>query len=153
MARLYAVDFAEVRLPIRDADLPRLEPGLLRGGAEVAPAVLLAADFAGARYHWQGVLTRVEAEIDPKTRMIYGVARVDDPFGVPEGGDPQALAPPLTPGLFVEAEIAGRAVSQAIVVPRAAVRQGDQVWVVDDSGRLRARRLRVVQADRRVIVG
>ncbi len=46
---------------------------------------------------------------------------------------------PLAVGLFVEAEILGREVRDVVVLPRSALRDGDQVFVVDAEGRLRFR--------------
>jgi RND family efflux transporter MFP subunit len=82
VARIYAVDFAEVRLPIPDAELRYLDlTTLVRAevGGEAGPQVRLSAEFAGQRHAWQGRIVRTEGEIDARTRMVHVVARVDDP--------------------------------------------------------------------------
>jgi RND family efflux transporter MFP subunit len=158
VGRIYAIDFAEVRLPIRDEEIRRLPAGLLRGAQGAAPRVTLTADFAGARHRWEGLVMRVEGEIDPRTRMIYAVARVDDPYGAAPaaaaelGADDSAPRPPLAPGLFVEAEIAGRRVRGAAVIPRAALHEGNRVWVVDAEGQLQGRALEIAQTERTQVV-
>ena len=59
--------------------------------------------------------------------MVTLVAGVDDPFGrAPDAPE----TPPLAPGLFVRAEIEGREVSEAVVLPSGALRSGDRVLVV-----------------------
>jgi RND family efflux transporter MFP subunit len=153
VASVYSVDVAEVRLPVPDADLAYLDlPVDYRGAAaeEPGPEVVLHADFAGQRHSWQGRIVRVEGEIDPVSRMVHVVAQVEDPYGRHGGGD----SLPLAVGMFVEAEIMGRLVENAIVVPRTALR-GDRVLVADDEDRLRFRDVDVLRADRgtAVIVG
>ncbi len=91
---------------------------------------------------------RTEGELDPKTRMIHAVARVRDPYG--RGDDPHR--PPLSVGLFVEAEILGRRVDDVVVIPREALHGGDQVAVVDDEGRLHLRAVEVLKRNRESVV-
>ena len=84
LARLYAIDAAEVRLPIKDDELAFLNISLRDGSAwEKRPSVSLSAEFAGAVHRWTGEIVRTEGELDPKTRMIQLVASVADP--VPGG--------------------------------------------------------------------
>jgi multidrug efflux pump subunit AcrA (membrane-fusion protein) len=57
-------------------------------------------------------------------------------------------------GLFVDAEIQGREVEDAFVLPRAALHDDDRVLVVDDSMRLRFRPVEVLRAQRgEVVIG
>lgn len=147
---VYAVDFAEVRLPIPDADLAFLElPQLYEGASETEPGaeVLLHAEFAGARHTWRGRVVRTEGEIDPRTRMVHVVARVASPYARDESG-----RPPLAAGLFVEAEILGRAENDVFVLPRAALREGSRMLIVDAESRLHWRDVEVVRADREQVV-
>jgi multidrug efflux system membrane fusion protein len=115
-----------------------------------APRVLLRAEFAGSERTWEGRVVRTEGEIDPQTRMVHVVARVDDPYdraGRREG-------PPLAVGLFVEARILGRSAPNAFVLPRQALRDGDQVLLVDDDNRLRFRKVTVLRSEEdRVVIG
>ena len=75
--------------------------------------------------------------------MVHLVARVTDPYGRLRPAGPA----PLAVGLFVEAEIAGRALPDVVVLPRSAIREGDRVWVVDDESRLRFRSVEIVRAE------
>ena len=125
-ARIYATDVAEVRLPIHDAELAFLDLPL--DGTEQAPSaqpmVKLRATFAGRQHVWDGRIVRTEGELDPKTRMINVVARVDEPYRME--GD----RPPLAVGLFVEAEIIGTEAEDVFVLPRSAVQADNQVYIV-----------------------
>jgi RND family efflux transporter MFP subunit len=138
LAQIYSVDFAEIRLPLPDADLAFVDLPLSFRGAEAdspGPEVVLRAEFAGRSYEWSGRLVRTEGEIDPRTRMVHAVAQVKNPYG--RGDDPER--PPLAAGMFVEAEIAGRPVKGVAVIPRTALRNDSQVLVVDRDNRLQFR--------------
>jgi RND family efflux transporter MFP subunit len=142
IARLYATDYVEVRLPIADRQLAFVDLPLARSfeSSPPGPRVILHANFAGGEHQWEGVIDRTEGEIDPRTRTVNAVARVESPYEVSEG------RPPLAVGLFVRAEIEGRVVSEAILLPRSAVSARNSVWVVDPSGALRERRVDVIRA-------
>ncbi len=151
VARIYAIDFAEVRLPVPDRELAYMKlPGVFRDhdSLDRELPVLLSAHFGGADHTWRGRVVRTEGEIDPKSRMVHVVARVDDPYG----RDGPADRPPLAVGLFVEAEILGDLVEDAIVLPRAALRTPDSVLVVDAEDRLRYRSVDVLRVERDQVV-
>ena len=144
VARLYAVDYVEVRLPIADRQLAYLDiPPMQRGELDesIAPEVLLSADFAGQHYKWHGTIVRTEAEIDARSRMVNAVARVRTTDAAP--GDPGYVPPPV--GLFVQAEIQGRSADNIVVVPRSVIRSGNQVLVVDEDDRLRFRTVSIAR--------
>ena len=151
VARLYAIDFAEVRLPLPLEKLALLDLPLdVRDDGLVGndPPVGLSASFGGKPHQWVGRIVRTEGEIDRRSRMITLVARVMDPYGTKSSGT-QA---PLAVGLFVQAKIEGRRVSDVYVVPRAALRSGAQVWVVDKENRLRDRAVEVLWTGRELAV-
>jgi RND family efflux transporter MFP subunit len=141
IASIYAIDYAEVRLPIHDAELAFLNlpmgpnPLPVSSGAEVT----LSARFGGAEHEWQARVVRTEGELDPKTRMITVVARIDRPYEIV--GD----RPPLAVGLFVDARIHGKVAENIVVIPRAALRQNDRVAVVDADNRLLFRDVKVLR--------
>jgi RND family efflux transporter MFP subunit len=151
VARIYAVDFAEVRLPIPDAQLEYVDlPLAFRGqqGSTEGPKVTLRAQFAGRDHTWQGRIVRTEAEIDPQSRMVQAVARVADPYG--QGG--HRGRPPLAVGMFVEAEIEGRWATSVTVLPRVALRGADTVYVVGESGRLEFRPVQILRMEREQVL-
>jgi RND family efflux transporter MFP subunit len=158
LARIYSVDYAEIRLPIPDErlaylDLPigfrtptpispsgSAEPGEAADsqaaeGPVSGPAVRISARFAGRTHIWKGRVVRTEGALDPKTRMVTAVVRIDDPYG--RGDDPNR--PPLAVGLFVEAEIDGIVMNDLIEIPRGALRGGNRVAVVSADDRIDVR--------------
>ncbi len=137
LADVFAVDFAEVRLPIADSQLPLLDLNLQGEFTteEAGPAVVLSAKFAGDLRTWSGRIERIEGAIDARTRSVILVARVDDPYGRRLEG----VGPPLPAGLFVNAVINGRTIHNALSIPRKALRSGNTVYVLDDEDRLQIR--------------
>jgi RND family efflux transporter MFP subunit len=148
---IYAIDYAEIRLPLPDRELAYLDLPLVYRGQSArkkGPKVTLRAEFAGQVYEWQGHIVRTEGEIDPQSRMVHAVAQVTDPYG--RGKDPDR--PPLAAGLFVEAEIEGYEAENVVVLPRAALRDGDRVLVVDEENRLRFRDVDLLRVTRKEII-
>ncbi len=145
LATIYAVDAAEVVLPVPDSELAFLDLPLGSELGDSGPRVLLRAQFAGGRHEWEGRIARVGGEIDPATRMVNLIARVDDPYQA--SGD----RPPLSVGLFVDAEVVGRSVESVFQVPRGALVGADRVWLVQD-GTLVLRRVGILRADPEVVI-
>ncbi len=138
IATLYASDQVEVRLPIADRQLAFLNlPVTLRGElpSQFQPEVTLSTEYAGQRLVWTGNIVRTEAEIDISSRMVQLVARIPN--------NPEHA--PLSVGLFVEAEIEGLSADNVIVLPRSALRNDDQVLVVDAENRLRFRAIETLR--------
>jgi RND family efflux transporter MFP subunit len=155
VAKLYATDFAEIRLPIADRQLAFIDLPNMRSGTQLdqGPEVILRTTFAGQEHQWLGQIVRTEGEIDPRSRMVHVVARVRDPYGTSlsePSGDGSARVderPPLAVGLFVRAEIAGPLARGVVAVPRSALRNEQQVLVVDASNRIRKRNVDVIRID------
>jgi RND family efflux transporter MFP subunit len=150
VATIYATDYVEVRLPIKDKELEFVDVPLA-GNTLVHSTnlalVKLNAKFGGDRYEWIGEVVRTEGEIDPRTRMINVVARVLSPYET--DGD----KPPLSIGLFVGAEIQGQSFDDVVVLPRIALRGDSRVYVVDAENRLQFRDVVVLrEADDQIYI-
>ena len=141
VATLYSTDYAEVRLPVKDQDLAFLPLSLARADpfSQARTKAMLRAEFAGGTHSWEADVVRTEGELDPLSRVVNVIAQVADPYE-PEGG-----SPPLTVGLFVEADIMGNTVHDVVVVPRAALQAGNRLYVVDAGNRLSFRDAEVVR--------
>ena len=143
LAQLFAADGFEVRLPVLDTQLAYLNlPSSIEATAPLnstnLPSVRLSAQYAGAAASWDAQLVRSESEIDRRSRMVTLVARVS--------GTRSALsANPLPVGAFVNAEIEGITLENAFQLPRSALRQDNQVLVVDEESRLRFREVSIAR--------
>ena len=152
LARIYAEQSAEVRLPIPDGELAFLDlpmsasSGAVDGAA--GPLVRFTAPFAGNLRRWSGRIVRVEAAIDAKSRMIHAVARFEEPPPL-AGWQRSTISAPPAVGLFVEAEILGRRFENVVALPRVALRGGaDTVLIVDAEGRVEERSVSVARVAR-----
>lgn len=152
LARIYATDYVEIRLPLSPRELEYVElPDDFRGDATAdspkQPEVTVLAETGRSSWRWRGRLVRAEGAIDTSSRQLYVVAQVDDPYARgPEG------RPPLRIGQFVQAEIHGRTLEPAYVLPRAALREGDEVLVINADNRLERRSVTVAWTDDRQAV-
>jgi RND family efflux transporter MFP subunit len=152
LGQVFSTDRVEVRLALSDSQLAAL--GLPIGYAasgDEAPIVRFSAEVAGATQRWEGRLTRIDAAIDPETRLIYATAAVDDPYGASRSE--QGM--PLAVGLFVQAEIRGRTLTGAVQIPAKGLRPGNKLYVVDSSGLLDIRDAKVeyLNAEHAVLSG
>ena len=135
LAKIFSVEAAEVRLPIPQSRLEYLElPGV--AGYEEGSLIDLYTDVGGDIKHWNARLHRTEGVFDERSRVLFTVARIDDPYALRHPG-----REPLRIGTFVNANIEGRELADVVVLPRYVLRAGEYVWVVDDSMRLRNRKV------------
>jgi len=143
VASIWATDEVEIVVPLTD-DEASLVAGLwdARAGDERAPIpATVSAVFGGRRFEWTGYVDRVEGALNEETRTIDVVVRVPDPFVV----DPDSGRPPLLLGTYADVEIEGAALDHYVVVPRAAFRDGDLLWLVEADSILRVRRAEFIQ--------
>ena len=143
LAMTFAIDIAEVRLPITQNDLQYLDLTKLRAGLPLE--VVLQTQLGGETVSWAAVITRSEGVFDADTRVLYLVAQVADPYGLQRGAVGAQV--PLMMGTFVSAQIAGRPGGDLFVVPRQSIYRGETIWLVDDDSTIRPARVDVVRAD------
>ncbi len=129
LGRVFATDTVEVRLPLTDSQLAELNLpiGFIANKAN-APKVSFSATLGSKTFHWEGAVARVNASIDQQTRLVYAIAEVQDPYG--KAADHNV---PLAVGMFVNADIAGIVPTDALVLPRIALRSEDKVYVIKDN--------------------
>jgi RND family efflux transporter MFP subunit len=101
---------------------------------------IVKAEFAGGVHTWEGLVKRTTGQIDRKTRMLPVVVEVTKPFDTTSGRYP------LLPGAFVEVSIIGNVVKNVAVIPRDALREGNNVWLVNND-QLHVKELNVARAD------
>lgn len=151
MARIYAVDFVEIRLPLSNEQVGFVElPESYRGGDSAGtrsyPAVDLVANMGRQAQRWRGKIVRTEGTIDTRSQQIFVIAQVDDPYA-------RRHAAPLKVGQFVEAFIKGRTLDDVFVLPRSVLRGNKEVLVVTDDDEIERRAVDVVWSDRdRVVI-
>lgn len=145
IADIYATDVVEVRLPVKIADLEHLIIPEDNESSQTRPKVLLSGEFGSRTYQWQGEIVRSEGAFDPATRMLYVVARINDPFIRNE------QRPAIRIGQFLSAKIEGRVLQDVYVIPRRAVSQNFVVSVADE-GLLKKRKVSPLWTDAQSVV-
>ena len=126
LADIYAVDYVEIRLPIKNNDLGfMMLPEEYRDSEEtkLGSTVTLSSELVGDQ-HWQGRIVRTEGAIDTNSHQLYVVAQIDDPY---QATNTQMA--PIKIGQYVKAEIVGKSVKQALVIPNSAIYQGSYVYI------------------------
>jgi RND family efflux transporter MFP subunit len=162
LARIYAIDYVEIPLPLSNeqlqyVDIPeqfRPQETAIKMSAKPAepasssgPTVTLSSRIAGNVYQWQGQIVRATGSIDTSSRQLFVIAQVDDPYG--RG---PADRPPLRIGQFVEAQITGTLLNDVFVVPRSALSEGRELLVIDAGERLQRREVEIIWADQHQVV-
>jgi len=138
----FAVDKAEVRLPVTQKDLLYLDIGKLRLNTPID--VRLTANLGGSNFTWEGRVRRSEGVFDAASRVLYLVAEIEDPYDLNGSRGGEA---PLLMGTFVSAEITGRDAGSLALVPRYALQRGNTLWMVDEQQRIFPREVEVVRRD------
>lgn len=143
VARLYATDVAQVRLPLTTDQFAYLDLLLDHRNSpqETAPQVILSAEFAGLRPRWEGRVIRAEGALDEETGLLHAVAEVPEPYAEKTG------QPPLMPGLFVKAEIEGREQPDVFVLPPEAVSSNQEVALIDSNDQLHIRTVSILYSE------
>ena len=111
--------------------------------AQNYPRVVLRSAVAGVSHEWQGEIVRTDASIDVQSRMTYAVAEVKNPFKS-SGNDGR---PPLNIGLFVEGQIDGKIVEDAVNLPRQAVYKGNQILVLNQNNEINFQTISVLRSN------
>ena len=141
LAETFAIDYAEIRLPVPQRELQFLE--LPDGPEGPAPRVVLEADLGGVRHAWEARVVRTEGVFDADSRVLYAVAQVDDPYNRAGAAHPE----PLRIGTFVVAAIDGRAAGELFAIPRHALQRGRTLWVITDEMTMQPRDLAILRTD------
>ncbi|WP_111977978.1 efflux RND transporter periplasmic adaptor subunit [Algibacillus agarilyticus] len=124
LADIYATDYVEVRLPIKNADLNLL----VLPESSSASADRLAVEFTSSistQKVWQGTLVRTEGAINTESQQLYVVAQINAPY---QNKNEQSLKI----GEYVSAKIQGKMINNAISIPNNTLYQGTYVFTVKD---------------------
>jgi len=146
IAKVFNIDSLEVRLPLTDPQVGLI--GLPPPGRpiETPPEVELSTLVGGKQQVWKARMTRTEAALDPRTRVVFGIAEMPDDAA-------ESMGFGLSVGQFVQATVTGTPRADIYSLPRSALRGDDQVMIVDAQSKLRFRQVGVVnKSGERVVV-
>lgn len=128
LADIYATDVLEIRLPIKNKDLGFMVfPEAFRNNNHkiADTSVSLTSELIGVQ-KWQGTVVRTESAIDTDSQQLYVVAHIKKPFDISHNQKPS-----IKIGQYLTANIKGKHVENAIVIPNSAIYQGSYVYVVE----------------------
>lgn len=146
LATLVATDrfLVQVSVPVEQLSWVAV-PGLnAEVGAPVRVVQQVGGHDAASR---KGRVLRILGDLDPMGRMARLMVAIDDPLGV---ADPDPLAAntdvpmPLLLGAYVRVTIEGRELGDVFEIPRAALREGGEVWLADEADKLAVRKVQVI---------
>lgn len=129
VAEIYSTDSVEIRLPINNSDIDLVNfPEEFRTSNTLQSVIeaRFTSSFSKSQT-WLGKVTRTEAAIDSDSQQLYIVAQIEDPYN-------QELHPgaSIKIGQYVNAEVQGKTLDNAIVINNSAIYQGTYVYVVDN---------------------
>ncbi len=129
LADIYAIDYVEIRLPIKNKDLSFMAlPEEYRDSNKTVQGTMvqLTSTLIGQQ-QWQGEIVRTEGAVDENSQQLYVVAQIDNPYDVSNN-----KVAPIKIGQYVNAEITGRTIEKALVIPNSAIYQGSYVYTVEN---------------------
>ena len=141
LGQIYASDAVEVVVPVSDDDaflIPNLW-SLQAGDDDRSIPATVTIEYGARRFSWEGYVDRAETALDEQTRTIDLVIRVPDPFSPGrsvEGSADTGAGPPLLVGQFARVAIEGLELAEYFILPRRALRPGNEVWAIAADGRV-----------------
>ncbi len=155
VGKIYDVSVLEVpvSLPVEDVRwaFRRIrEVSFPRSQEEVKPffpAAKVSWSQYGKKIEWKGRVSLVDSGLDESTRALTLVVEIPEPMKNWVPGE----HPPLFVGMFVEVKIEGVTVPDVYVIPWAALRRQDHVYLLDE-GKLRIQKVEVVRKDQDGVV-
>ncbi|MDA0750840.1 MAG: efflux RND transporter periplasmic adaptor subunit [Verrucomicrobia bacterium] len=144
LAEIFATDYVEIRLPLRNehldfVDLPEMFRDLKPQESLLRPAVRLTGQYGSRDVTWNGRVVRTQSAFDARSRELFVIAQVDDPYGKVDEEHP-----PLKINQYVRAEIQGDHLEDVFVVPRAALRNNDEVVLIGKDNKIIRRAVEVI---------
>ena len=143
LANTFAIDYAEVRLPVKQRDLAFLNLSRIHQAIEKGANVELFYQLDGKKHVWNAQITRYEGVVDSTSRVHYFIAQIDDPYGVLA----ESKHDEIRIGTFVNAKVTGKNVKNVIAIPLSALYSGDTVYLVDNDNRLFIHKINVLRND------
>ena len=124
LGTIFAIDVAEVRLPIAGDDMAFLN---LPEDPHDPPLEVELRDALnpGNDASWKAQIVRTEGALDQNSLELFAIARISDPFGRQTGKLPLRIGQPVI------GAVPGRVLTDVYAIPRAAVRQLEKIYLVD----------------------
>ena len=124
LGEIFSTDFAEIRLSLSARELNHINlPN--NPGDDPVPVTFTDALSDFSPQVWQGSIVRTEGTLDEKSRKLFVIARVDDPFGLKTKTDA-----PLRIGQPVRAVLKGGIIPDVFIIPRSSLRRPNEITLI-----------------------
>jgi RND family efflux transporter MFP subunit len=143
LAVSFAVDYAEIRLPIKPQDVAFLNLPRINKKSELVSSVDISYQIAGVDHLWNSRLTRYEGVVDQRSRVHYVIAQIDDPYALKTSSNHDELHI----GTFVNAVISGKELNDVVVIPRGAIYGANSLYLVDKENKLQITTINILRTD------
>lgn len=127
LGNIFGTDTAEIRLPLAPSQLPFVD---LPTNNDAAPVDVVLTDALRdpsrpTEHQWTAKIVRTEGALDPDSRELFAIARIEDPFSL------KSDSPQLRIGQPLRAEITGTTLEDVYVIPRIAVRGLNRIFLIE----------------------
>lgn len=143
LAMTFAVDYAEVRLPVKQRDVLFLDLPKINKEKTKGSAVDLHLSVGPNTFHWASEISRYEGVVDDQSRVHYVVAQLDDPYAITTRTNERELRI----GTFVNASIEGSTVDGVVAIPRSAISGANTIYLLAKDNTLHIQTVSVLHAD------
>jgi len=143
LAVTFAVDYAEVRLPVKQRDILFLDLPKINQSSQRGSSVELHVSVGTKEFHWQSEITRYEGVVDNQSRVHYVVAQIDDPYALQS----DKANHELRVGTFVKATITGSTIDNVIAIPRSVVTGANTIYLLDENNKLHIQAVNLIHSD------
>ncbi len=135
VAELYANDYVEVRLPLCNCDLDFIDLDLVNT-SNTQPRITFFSNLNSGR-QWSGAVSRVDSAIDSNSRQLHVIGRIDQTLS------DSHLASEIKIGEYLTAEIQGKLIKDALIIPNKTIYQSSFVYIVE-KGTLQRRDIEIL---------
>ena len=98
------------------------------------PHAEIRLDTGSNRKPWNGKVIRLLSDLERNSRMARILIEVEDPLGLKKPKNDQI---PLLLGSYVRVDIEAGNLENVLKIPRAALREGNRIWLVKPDNRIR----------------
>ena len=139
LATLVGSDSYWVEAPIPASQLQWINIGQIDNDSGSPVHIYDSVAWGPDRSH-NGQLVGLTAMVEENGRMAKLLAEIPDPLSLQPASSEQ---PKLLLGSYVRVEIAGKLLSKAAAIERDLIHNGEQLWIMDEEGRLDIRTVEI----------
>lgn len=127
LGEIFGTATAEIRLPLSPSQLPFIDlPNDEKDKpVEVVLTDALADPSQPAAHQWKARIIRTEGTLDPTSRELFSIARINDPFSL------SSDLPQLRIGQPLRAAVKGITLDNVYVIPRTAMRSLNRIFLIE----------------------